>query len=186
MKDEFFASEEFKDRGYDRETLDEVFDEIISQDDLSDEGAAHKFFEEMWQKINKKINPHWKQKVKFLDDETPKDKYEEFLSDPVKPKSYDISTEDLTLDQENYDNLHIYAHSRIGRYPHGFRHFENYANYSQVKKNATIQEYMEEMNRQCEFNEFVAIRRQHTIEESRDPTFLHEMRHELWKDEQER
>lgn len=48
MKDEFFASEEFKDRGYDRETLDEVFDEIISQDDLSDEGAAHKFFEEMW------------------------------------------------------------------------------------------------------------------------------------------
>ena len=29
MKDEFFESDAFKDRGYDRETLDEVFEEII-------------------------------------------------------------------------------------------------------------------------------------------------------------
>ena len=29
MKDEFFENEAFKDRGYDRETLDQVFNEII-------------------------------------------------------------------------------------------------------------------------------------------------------------
>ena len=67
----------------------------------------------------------------------------------------------MVLDQENWEKMHDYAHSRLGRYPHGFRHFENYANYSQVKKDATIQEYMQEMNRQCEFNEFVAIQRQY-------------------------
>ena len=85
MKDDFFASEAFRDRGYDRETLDQVFDEIISHDELPDEGAAHKFYEDMWKKLSKRVKTHRDLEVKFLDDETPKDKYEEFLSEPVKP-----------------------------------------------------------------------------------------------------
>ena len=51
----------------------------------------------------------------------------------------------------------------------GRSYFENFANYSQVKKDATIQEYMETMNRPCEFSEYLAIIRQHLIEESEEP-----------------
>ena len=58
MKDEFIESEEFEKRGYDKETLNEVFEEIIAQDELSDEGAANKFFEEMWNKLEMKVNPN--------------------------------------------------------------------------------------------------------------------------------
>ena len=77
--------------------------------------------------------------------------------------------EEFMLNRENEIKFDMYQQERIGRYPHGFRHFENFANYSQVKKDATIQEYMETMNRPCEFSEYLAIIRQHLIEESEEP-----------------
>ena len=55
---------------------------------MTDEGAAHKFYTDMWNKINKKVNPNRPQKVKFLDEIPKKDKYEEALSGPVKVESY--------------------------------------------------------------------------------------------------
>ena len=73
----------------------------------------------------------------------------------------------------------MYNQEKIGRYPHGFRHLENYANYSQVKRGTTIQDYMEEMNRPAEFHEFLAIQRQHMIEESHTPEFEHQFRREV-------
>lgn len=36
----------------------------------------------------------------------------------------------MMVDQENYDKMDRYEHDRVGRYPHGFRHLENFANYS--------------------------------------------------------
>ena len=55
---------------------------------MNDESAANKFYTDMWNKINKKVNPNRAQKVKFLDDIPKKDKYEEALSGPVKVESY--------------------------------------------------------------------------------------------------
>ena len=89
---------------------------------------------------------------------------------------------DFTFDQENYDKWHMYQQEKIGRYPYGFRHFENFANYSQANKDSTIQEYMEQMNRPCEFHEYLAIIRQHMIEESHTPEFKHEWKSEIVSD----
>jgi len=66
--------------------------------------------------------------------------------------------------------------SAIGRYVPGFRHYENFANYSLVHKNATIDEYQQEMNRQCELTEFIGIKRQWYLEVSNYPTFKTELK----------
>ena len=82
-----------------------------------------------------------------------------------------IAIDEFLIDQENYNNVEKYDLNKVGRYPYGFRHLENYANYSQVKRSATIQEYMEEMNRPCELVDYINIMRQHLIEESHSPEF---------------
>lgn len=55
------------------------------------------------------------------------------------------------------------------RYPQGFRHFENYANYSYVHKEATIEDYMKEMNRPCDFTEFLSIQTEHLRQQLETP-----------------
>ena len=55
MRDEFFEHDFIKDKGYDRETLTAVFDEIISND-LTNEGEAAKFYQQMWEKMTAKVN----------------------------------------------------------------------------------------------------------------------------------
>ena len=40
---------------------------------MTDEGEAIKFYNDMWNKINKKVNPNRAQKTKFLDDIPKKD-----------------------------------------------------------------------------------------------------------------
>jgi len=85
----------------------------------------------------------------------------------------------MLLDQENFNKKNMHDLEAIGRYPHGFRHYENFANYSQVKRDATIQEYMEEMNRPCEFHEYMTIMRQHMIEESQTPDGKQEFKTEV-------
>lgn len=61
----------------------------------------------------------------------------------------------------------------IGRYPHGWRHMENYVNYKAINKEATMEEYTAEMNRQVEFEEFLSILRTATVEEANSPMFRH-------------
>lgn len=77
-----------------------------------------------------------------------------------------VSFEEFLVDQKNWDKSEKYEQQKIGRYPYGFRHLENFANYSQVNRNSNIGEYMEEMNRPCELVDYVNIMRQHLIEES--------------------
>ena len=85
-----------------------------------------------------------------------------------------IDVDEFILDRENQWKHHMYHQERMGRYPHGYRHFENFANYSQHKPDATIQEYIEVMNSPCEFSEYLAIMRQHMVEEAESPEALHE------------
>jgi hypothetical protein len=54
----------------------------------------------------------------------------------------------------------------IGKFPNGFRHYESFTNYKLVNPDADIEEYINEVNRQVEFDEFIAIMRQATIEET--------------------
>ena len=74
-------------------------------------------------------------------------------------------------DQRNHDEISHYEQNVLGRYPKGFRHYENYANYSQVHTDATVEEYMDVMNRQVTYSEFVAITRQGIMEHADRPGF---------------
>ena len=48
------------------------------------------------------------------------------------------------VDDEEYHRYMDEVERNIGRYPEGFRHFENYENYRSVYPDATIQEYHNE------------------------------------------
>ena len=54
--------------------------------------------------------------------------------------------------------------NNIGRYPIGFRHYENFDNYRVIFPDSTIEHYTNEMNKQCEFHEFKDIFRQSFLE----------------------
>lgn len=61
------------------------------------------------------------------------------------------------------DDYHKYmeqAEAGIGRYPKGFRHYENFTNYSMIFRDANIDEYQHDMNRQVELSEYLAITRE--------------------------
>mmetsp|Transcript_2406 Transcript_2406/g.3067 ORF Transcript_2406/g.3067 Transcript_2406/m.3067 type:complete len:81 (+) Transcript_2406:2960-3202(+) len=75
----------------------------------------------------------------------------------------------MVVDREGHKKHQERLFNTIGRYPASYVHLENFANYSQVKKDATIADYMEEMNRPCEFHEFMAIIAEHMKEEAQRP-----------------
>ena len=138
----------------------------------------------MWQRLEKmKFNEEGEKprKPQFLDiDPVRGAPYHKQA--PPEPTDYEsaIPLEDeMLLDRENRrkrDNMLI---NMIGRYPKTFMKYENFANYSQADKNATIQDYMNEMNRACEFHEFMAIVSEHLKEEAAMPENMLEHRSEM-------
>jgi hypothetical protein len=47
--------------------------------------------------------------------------------------------------------------ANLGRYPIGFRHYENYINYNKQFPEKTIADYQEDMNSQISFDEFLLL-----------------------------
>lgn len=88
----------------------------------------------------------------------------------------------MALTREETKKYHDYWNNKIGRYPEGFRHYENFANYSQVKKDATIQEYMEVMNKPCELQDYAKIRSHRLIEETNTVEFRQQWRKQVIDD----
>jgi len=76
---------------------------------------------------------------------------------------------DFIFDKENKQKIHESYVQKAQRYPRSLRHYENYANYSYVHKDASIEDYMKEMNRQVEFPEFMVIMTEHIKEELTSP-----------------
>ena len=60
-------------------------------------------------------------------------------------------------------------------YPNGWRHFETFVRYKAINKDSTIEEYMAEINRQVEYEEFLSILKTATVEEGNSPLFKHKM-----------
>ena len=87
--------------------------------------------------------------------------------------------EEMLLDRENRRKRDNKLINMIGRYPRSFMKYENFANYSQADKNANIQDYMNDMNRACEFHEFMAIVSEHMMEEAAMPENRMEHRNEM-------
>lgn len=58
--------------------------------------------------------------------------------------------------QDQYDEFERREQNAC-RYPHGFRHYENYHLYQQVYPDATLDDYTLDVNSQVTFEEFKAI-----------------------------
>jgi len=113
-------------------------EEIKNYDNLDKKEVAEEFYEKMWEKMKKFKVVTAETKVfepEFLTNEQ-KDIYKEYLENPDEYKSYAV--QEFLLDTEGYEKKHMYRNERIGRYPVGFRQYENFANYSTWKESATI------------------------------------------------
>lgn len=58
--------------------------------------------------------------------------------------------------------------SNIGRYPVGFRHYENWQNYTSVYPDATLEDYRDDLNSQISFDEYLLLNKK---------AFLYECKH---------
>jgi hypothetical protein len=96
-----------------------------------------------------KPNTKLKQRKEMKESFKTKDVYESMTSEPHPVNS--LYDEAFFLDEKSVKQFFTDIEHSIGRYPNGFRHYENYANYSIVNPNSEISEYISEMNRQVEF-----------------------------------
>lgn len=55
--------------------------------------------------------------------------------------------------------------SNVGRYPHGYRHYENYHNYKLQFPDATIGDYQKDINSPITFDEFLELKRKSFVYE---------------------
>lgn len=69
----------------------------------------------------------------------------------------------------------------MGRYPHGFRHYENYVNYRTVFPDATIEDYMKDMNRECTYAEFLNIMKAFITQRTRENRYRLKFRLRRWQ-----
>ena len=66
--------------------------------------------------------------------------------------------------------------SQIGRYPIGFRHYENYTHYSKQFPDRTIQEYIDDINSQITYEEYLLLCQKAFIyESSHNPNVVYEL-----------
>lgn len=87
------------------------------------------------------------------------------------------------LDDEDVHGYLDSVEKNIGRYPIGFRHYENFENFKAARPEATIQEYQETsklpnlsllllVNRQVEYDEFKEIMKTGFLQECKNPYFM--------------
>ena len=137
----------------DEEKLMALLDEIEKQEFMTEEEADAWFAEKEQELIKRQIK--WNHKGQK---DEPQDEYDKFFD--AKPRIESELDNAVVLDQEGFNALLKLRARDIGRYPHAFRHYENYVNYRAVYPQSTIQEYIEEMNRPCTMEEFISITRQ--------------------------
>ena len=104
-----------------------------------------------------RIKANKKQKLRQKAHPDPYDPYEEFLGKKVEVRSQ--YENEWVLDKDSLDAFFKQMEQGIGKFPNGFRHYESFANYKLVNPDAEIQDYISEVNRQVEFDEFMAIMR---------------------------
>jgi len=153
------------------EQLAALLDEMEAQEFLTMEDADA-WFEKKEEEIREIRVKMYHKTQRNRPEPTEHDKFFE----SAKPQIESEVDDAWVLDQENFNEFLRYKEKEIGRYPHGWRHYENYANYSVANPEAPIQEYMEEMNRPVTFEEFARIMRQHALETHDSPEHYFENR----------
>lgn len=108
--------------------------------DFKNEDEAKAYFDEKikdWAKISKLS----KRKVE-VDEREAADPYYKMMKEDKDISSRYSNIFDL--DDEDYHAYYDQVEKSIGRYPEGFRHFENYENYRSVRPDSTLEDYHHE------------------------------------------
>lgn len=124
---------------------DETFQKMIEEAeklDFKTEEDAKAYFDERLKDWSKRVKLS-KRKV-VVDKREQEDPYYAMLKreDPIESRyedHFDLEPEAIHRYLDEIDR-------NIGRYPEGFRHYENYENYRSVYPDATIQDYHNESN----------------------------------------
>ena len=177
-------NEDSEEEGYlelTEESLEDFLNKIEQQVFFTEE-EAEKWIDEHYHKFVSKRRKHFKHRGKNIFN-TQTDLEKLFYDNTRVESTYDG---DLQFSEPLREKMWRQVDDSIGRYPHGWRHYESFVNYQVINPHATIQEYIEEMNSQVTFDNFLAIMRQSAIENlEHDPEEANKMQQELAKMEEE-
>merc|ERR1711957_549171 len=153
-------SDEDEHYDFEEDEMDALLD-AVENETLGNEEDAVAFFEKKYKEITsvrKKLN---KRRPRVI--EQP-DRMETFLeeSEPIESQFHGK----WYLNEKDAKRFFKEVDDKIGRYPEGWRHMEAFVTFKAMHKDATMDEYVEEMNRQVEYEEFLSILKTATVEES--------------------
>ena len=156
------------------EDLNEILDKIEAMENMTEEQMEEEL-ERQLDDLSKIRAQNLLEPTRFVTERA--HPYREYFKDPARYESKTWG--EWILDQENYDKYADWHLDQVGRYPHGFRHYENYANYVAHDETKTIKDYMKRMNEPAEFSEFLAIMRAYMVQEARTEDELMEEMYRL-------
>lgn len=159
--------------------MDALLD-AVENETLGSEQDAIEFFEKKYKEITsvrKKLNKRRPRVIEqpermetFLEESEP-------LESQFRGKWY--------LNEKDAKRFFKEVDDKIGRYPEGWRHYETFVTFKAMHKDATMDDYVQEMNRQVEYEEFLTILKTATVEEANSPLYKHKMsrvaRKKNWK-----
>ena len=125
--DEMNADSEDETYEFQEDELEALLDEV-EKETFTTEEEAIAFLEEKHKQIsNVRIKANKKPKLILKSPNTPDDPYEEHLQTKEMVESQ--YENEWVLDKNSLNEYFKQMEDGIGRYPHGFRHYESYANY---------------------------------------------------------
>lgn len=148
--------------------LEGILDNMIKME-FDTEDVMIKFFKNEFKKITKDSDFRWEAKRNNKPNVSNTEKQEIDLKD----REFDRGGRSWSLRRYVLTKTELYRQwdmqlQSVGRYPLGFRHYENYVNYRTVFPEATIEDYMKDMNRECTFAEFLNIMKAFITQRTRD------------------
>lgn len=163
----------------DDENFQRIVEEVRSMSNLNTEEEAKAYFDE-------KIKKEWstlkrRQSGKVIDVLEERDPYYKMLKRDMPIESRYSNYFDIEDEEE--ERIYNDTEKNIGRYPVGFRHYENFENYKIKFPHATIADYTNDsnnleisfyltiVNRQVELHEYKAIMRRGYLDMAAQPLY---------------
>ena len=152
--------EDIKVDAINEEDLVNILQKMITMEFAKEEDMIN-FFDEQYKRVISSMKYQWYKKKNMkpnIWDPKHEDKGEDYLKD----RDFERGGKTMALDEWAFDKQNIIRQwerqqENTGKYPEGFRHYENYVNYRQVFQDATVEQYMRDMNREVTFIEMMNI-----------------------------
>jgi len=143
--EEMNADSEDETYNFDEDEMEELLEKVENSVFATEEDAI-KYFEEYYEKIKAKRLKLNRFRVRKPDT---RDKYDKIFDEDKEIRSK--VGDEWVLDTDTAKRFYKDLDNNLCRYPHGFRHYESFANYKLSQPHLVIQDYITEMNSQVEF-----------------------------------